>query len=416
MNRKQFLILIVLLVVLGGASYVVHQKSGADTGSGESGAGQLLLGDKFPLNDVTQVTIQNASNTVNLVKQDDLWRVRERADYPANFGDISSFLIKASQIKVTQVEEIGPSQFARFQMLPPGQGTNSGTLVELKDKDGKVIQTLTFGKKHFHKGPQNSPFGDEGFPDGRYVMVGGNQHSALLVNDGFANIEPKPEQWLKKDFFHVERAKAVSVDFPGDATNSWKLVRDTESGDWKFADAHPEDKLDSGKSYGVTTPFSSPMFNDIAVPPVKVEDYGLDKPTVVTVQTFDDFTWTVKVGKKTGDNYPLTVSVAANFPKERVPAKDEKPEDKAKADKAWADRQKELQDKLTEDKTYENWTYLLPSYSVDPLLKQRKDLLPDKKDDTKTADKTAENGAEPTKTADAGLSVTPSAMPPVDAK
>ena len=38
--------------------------------------------------------------------------------------------------------------------------------------------------------------------------------------------------------------------------------------------------------------------------------------------------------------------LAANFPKERIPAKDEKPEDKDKADKAWKDRQKQLEDKV----------------------------------------------------------------------
>ena len=53
----------------------------------------------------------------------------------------------------------------------------------------------------------------------------------------------------------------------------------------------------------------------------------------------------VKVGTKSGDAYTTVVTVSANFPKERTPAKDEKPEDKAKADKAWADRQKQLQDK-----------------------------------------------------------------------
>ena len=63
----------------------------------------------------------------------------------------------------------------------------------------------------------------------------------------------------------------------------------------------------------------------------------------MTVDTFDDFTYTVKIGKKSGDDYPVAMTVAANFPKERIPAKDEKPEDKDKADKAWKDRQKQLE-------------------------------------------------------------------------
>ena len=53
--------------------------------------------------------------------------------------------------------------------------------------------------------------------------------------------------------------RRLSVTFPV-ATNSWKIVQDTESGDWKFAEAKPEEKLDSAKASGVSNPFSSPMF------------------------------------------------------------------------------------------------------------------------------------------------------------
>ena len=84
----------------------------------------------------------------------------------------------------------------------------------------------------------------------------------------------------------------------------------------------------------------------------KPEDNGLDKPTVVTIETFDDFTYTINVGKKTGDECALTMKVAANFPKERVPLKDEKPEDKDKFDKAYAERQKKLEETLKQAKAF----------------------------------------------------------------
>ncbi len=389
MNRKQFAILVVLLVVLGGAGLLLLKKQNQESGAGEQGAGQKILGDKFPINDVAQITIKGGTNTLNLVKKDDAWRVHERDDYAANFTQISETLIKLADLKAAQVEQVGPSQLGRLELTPPGSGTNSGTLLDLKDKDGKSLKSLTLGKKHVRK-PQSatpSPYGDDGFPDGRYVMVSGNSQDALLISDPLNNLDPKPSEWLKKDFFHVERPKAVAVTFPV-ATNSWKIVRDTESGDWKFADAKPDEKLDSTKASGVSNPFSSPSFNDVLSLSAKPEDNGLDKPTLVTIDTFDDFTYTVKVGKKSGDDYPVNVAVAANFPKERIPAKDEKPEDKDKADKAWKERQKQLETKLKDAQAFEKWTYLVPSYNVDPLLKEHKDLLEEKKkEEPKPADK-----------------------------
>jgi hypothetical protein len=389
MNRKQFVILVVLLVVLGGAGLLLLKKQNQESNAGEQGAGQKILGEKFPVNDVAQITIKSGTNTLNLVKKDDLWRVRERDDYAANFQQISEVLIKLADMKAAQVEQIGPSQLGRLELTPPGSGNNSGTLVDLKDKDGKPLKSLTLGKKHVQKSKSAtpSPYGDEGFPDGRYVMVSGNSQDALLISDSLNNLEPKASEWLKKDFFHVERPKAIAVTFPV-ATNSWKIVRDTESGEWKFADAKPDEKLDTSKVSGVSNPFSSPSFNDIVSLSAKPDDNGLDKPTLVTIDTFDDFTYTVKVGKKTSDDYPIMMAVEAHFPAERIPAKDEKPEDKDKADKAWKERQKQLETKLKDAQAFAKWTYLVPSYSVDPILKDRKDLLEEKKkDEPKPADK-----------------------------
>lgn len=389
MNRKQFAILVVLLVVLGGAGYFVEQSRNRAAGAGEQGAGQKLLGDKFPVNDVAHISIKQGTNELNLVNQSDLWRVRERDNYPANFNQISETLLKARDLKVVQVESVGASQLPRLQ-LAAGQGTNAGVVVDLQNKDGKSLKTLTLGKKHSAK-PQRGQqmgFGDEGFPDGRYVMVGSNSQQALLVADPLNNLEPKPEEWLDKDFFKIERPKTIEVVYPV-ATNSWKITRDTESGDWKLADAKGDEKLDAARASGVSNPFSSPTFNDVLSPKSSPAESGLDKPTIVTVETFDDFIYTVKVGAKKEDNLSIMVSVAANFPKERVPAKDEKPEDKAKADKAWAERQKQLEDKLKQNKKYENWTYLVSNWTVDPVLKERKDLLVEKKEEPKAGEKTA---------------------------
>ena len=294
-------------------------------------------------------------------------------------------MIKAAELKVVQSEEIGASQLPRMRLVPPGQGTNSGTLLELRDKGDKTLKTVLLGKKHSRK-PQGEAMqfgGDEGMADGRYVLTGNEKSRALLIADALNSIEPKPENWLDKDFFKIERPKSIEVTFQAAATNSWKLTRDSEAGDWRLVDAKKDEKLDSGKSVGVASPFASPSFNDVIFPAGKPEDHGLDKPTMVTVETFDGFTYTVKIGQKAGEDYPITIAVTANFPKEPAVSKDEKLEEKAKADKFWQDHQKQLDDKLKREKAFEGWTYLLPAWNVDPILKERKDLLEEKKDEKK---------------------------------
>jgi hypothetical protein len=393
MNLKQLGILIAVVIVIGGAGLVLHNRQKADWSGGGAEVGKKWLGD-FPFNDVARIEIRHGTNAMNLVKKDDFWRVRERSDYPANFSQISEFLLKARDLKIVQVEEIGPSQLARME-LAPGQGSNSAVMVEFKDQADKSIRTLLLGKKHMKKSPTPSPGeGDEGFPDGRYVAVGTNSQSVALISEPLDNVDTVPDQWVNKDFVKVEKPKQIEVVFPV-ATNSWKLARETETGDWKLANTNAGEELDSSKAAGVTSPFSSASFSSV-LPGAKLDQGATNQPTLIKIETFDHFNYTITVGAKTNDDYLVTVAVAAEFPKERVAGKDEKPEDKARLDKVFKDAQQPLADKLKQEQSYQNWTYLVPGWVVDPVLKARADLLAEKKTESKTSSDTSGKPADTT--------------------
>jgi hypothetical protein len=160
------------------------------------------------------------------------------------------------------------------------------------------------------------------------------------------------------------------------ATNSWKLTRETETGDWKLANTNAGEELDSTKSSGVTSAFSSPTFNSV-LPGAKLE--GTNKPTVVKIDTFDGLNYTIDVGEKTNDDYFLTLSVSAKPATHRVAGKNEKPDDTLRLDAEFKDAQQKAAAKLKQEQTYQQWTYLVPSYAVDPVLKERSELLAEKK-------------------------------------
>jgi hypothetical protein len=193
-----------------------------------------------------------------------------------------------------------------------------------------------------------------------------------------------------------------------EATNSWTLTRDKEGGDLKLADAKEGEALDTGKASGAGYALSSPSFNDVVVDP-KPEETGLDKPITAKLETFDGFTYTVKLGKpQKEENYPLQVTVEANLPKEREVGKDEKPADKEKLDKEFKDKQTKLEEKLKNEKKFEQWTYLVAKWSVDPLLKDRKDLLKEEKKDEK---KDTNSSAKPATPADPLKDIVPQIEP-----
>jgi|SRR6266850_3531903 len=419
MNRKQLITLVVACAILGVIGWVIYNKRNSDDESAGKGGQKLVR--NFAINDVERIAIRQGQGQVNLAKQNDLWVVQERNNYPANFTTISEFVRKVAELKVGQPIQVGSSQLGRLDLLPPDKGANSGTLVEFKDKSGKSINSLLLGKKHMRKGSDDSGMGGGGWPDGRYVMVGSDVQSVAVVSDALSNIEPKPEEWLNKDFFKVENLRSISLTSTN-ATNNWKIEREKESGDWKLADAKPGEQLDTAKSGGVTSALSSPSFNDVATNTAP-DKTGLDKPILAKLSTFDGFHYEVKLGNKTGeDNYFLQMSVNASLPKERTAGKDEKAEDKTRLDKEFKEKNQKLEEKLKTEKDYEKWVYVVSKWTIDPLLKERKDLLAEKKEEPKPAETTAPTPSnapsvkpptpKPTTTAPKSATTTPNPTPP----
>jgi len=139
--------------------------------------------------------------------------------------------------------------------------------------------------------------------------------------------------------------------------------------------AYPSTPWSHGK--GCVTP------EDIEVLQAEYKDLQII-PFINLLGHFEGFLYTVSISGKTNEeNHYLKVNVQGNFAKERTPGKDEKPEDKEKLDKEFKEKTEKLQEKLKNEQKFDKWTYLVSKWSVDALLKERKDFLADKKDEKK---------------------------------
>ena len=369
MNRKQFLILVIALVVLGGAGLALFwQDIAAYRASGAKIGGKLL--PKFTLAEVAQMRLQDAKTQATLVKKDDRWVVEERGGYTADFQAIADFSVKLAELKVTQAEQVGESLLPRVELAEPSKGEGSGTLVEFKDKSGNVLGGLILGKKVLKKDPLNPlPSAKNGVPAGRYVrVVGAKDNSVVVVSDPLNAAEAGPGKWLAKDFFKADRVKTLALG-PDGAAPKWRITRDVEWGQWKFAGGGGD--LNASAAVGAANALGNMSFVDVAV---KLEE--TDKPMVAVAETFDNLTYTVKLAKKrTGDDYQVTFTVAGEPPRQRVPEKGEKPEDKERRDKDFAETLKKLEERIAREKALAKWTYVVAKSAVEPLLKGREDMV-----------------------------------------
>jgi hypothetical protein len=421
MNRKQVVALIVAVVVIGGAGLLVYKNQNKSWEASDSQLGGKVV-KNFPVNEIEQIRIKQHEGEVTLAKKNDIWVVQERNGYPANFGNISDFLRKVYDLKLAQPVRVNEKQLSRLELTPPEKGTNSATVVEFKEKGGKTATSLLLGKKQMKESPGNSPYGGGSWPNGRFVMVGNDPKTVGIVSEAFSNIEAKPEDWVDKEFFKIESHKAISVTSPG-STNNWSLIKESQTNEWRLADAKGKEELDSGKSSSVTSVLSYPSFNDVATN-TSPEATGLDKPLAVgKIDTFDGFHYDVKVGKKAEnkDDHYMQIAVSANLAKERTPGKDEKPEEKEKLDKEFKEKSSKQEEKLKNEKAFEKWVYLVPKYTLDPFFKDRKDLLKEEKKEEEKDDKgTTKTSPPPTQikpsTANPADSLVPKIGPGAEAK
>lgn len=370
MKGKQLASLLGLVAVVGGVGFYLQKDNRNSWSGGTSSAGSKVL--NLSLNDIARVTVKATDTELNLVKKDDVWTVQERANYPANFEQVSGLVRKVWELKTVQEVKVGASQFARMELVEPGKGEGAGTLLEFKDKDEKTLGALILGKKQMKKGDDAMEMfgGGGGFAVGRHVLPVGST-KVSLVSDALDDVNTKAESWLKRDFFRVDNVTSVTL------ADKWKVARENTTSDWKLDGAKPEEALDAGKVNPIATAFSSGTFADVMAPDAKLEDNA-----TVTFETSDKFTYAVKVGKPVGENYPITVAITAALAKERTPGKDEKPEDKTKLDADFTAAQKRLEEKLASEKKFEARPYLIAKGTLDQLLKDRAALLIEKKPET----------------------------------
>ena len=374
MTRKQFLILVAALAAFAAAGAWIMQSQRTAWAPADSRiGGRLVAGLK--LEDVAQVALRDAVSTLTLMRRDGAWAVKERADFPADAERVRELLLALIELKVVQTEPVAQAQRARLELAEPGAAAGAGTLLELTDGAGKSMARLLLGKKVTTRTAAAGPSPEQGVPTGRYLLSGTETGSVALVSDPLGAAQAKPDAWLSKDLIRAERVRSVAATGP-DGRERFALSRETESYDWKLAGGG---KPDLQKAQDAVSALQGMTLSDVVPDPASASA-GLDRPIVVKAQTLDGVTYTLRVGSKTADDrYFISISVGGEPAATRAAGKNETAEQKEKQDKAFAESRVRLLQNLEREKKLERWTYLVARAAVEPLLRERAQLLPEKK-------------------------------------
>ena len=429
MNKKN-LIALVVVATLGVIAYLTS-KNNDDQPSSKTGIGAEVV-KKIDPSKITAITITDKNGSVTLEQKDQQWNVLERDGFEAKFEDIQKLVSDSVTLKSLRQINASEKQYGRFELVDPSSSQDkSGLKLEFKGSDKKVLKTLLIGKKSSSNSGANagSPFGSS--ENQRFVLADGIINVIEIdFSSALNDIAADASEWLNKDdFLKIEKIESVSVNHP-DKANSWSLTREKDGDDMTLVDAKEGEKLDSSKGNSAGRVFGFANFDDVASKETDTKDIGMDKAVSANIETFEGYTFAIKMSKSGEDHY-MTVNAAgtrvpqddeskARVPqpdesKPREPGKDEKPEDKERLDKEHADnlaklitdrekthkdsqtktkadRDKAFSDNLAKLKKLEGWTFKVTSFTFDAIYKTRAEMMEEEKEE-EAADTTGLPGA-----------------------
>jgi len=358
-NARFLGVLLILLAALGGGALLVQQQAGSQKPADVAALGQPLF-KGLQAAEVTAIVIRQAKGALTIAKKDERWVLAERDDFPADFDKVREFVLKSIALKVGQSEPIGDKDRARLNL------DESGTALELRGAAGKPLAQMILGRKYFKAEPEHP---EKAIGDGRYVARPQDAKRVIVISDPLAQASTRSADWISRAGIAAEKVTSLEVrDLPGaPAGSSWRIERSGDNADWKLAGLPAGERLEITKANAAGYTFSQIELADIAPKDVKVEDTGLDKPTVVTATTLDGLTYVVKLGKPAGDNLYAIIAVTG----------EPKPEGKDAEE-----RLKKLNERLPREKALAGFTVLIPKAKLEDILKKQTDLLA-KKDSKK---------------------------------
>ena len=296
MNARFVAILVVLLVVLGGAALLAQREDRAQRPQNVATLGQPLLKD-LKAAAIARIRITEPKSVLTLERKEEGWVIAEREGFPADLAKVRDFVVKMVGLKIAQSEPIGEKDRARLSLDSP-----TATQLEFVGADGNPLAKLLVGKKIFRSEPENP---EKAPGDGRFVLSPADDKTVYMVSDPLSQTTAKTSEWIDRRSFQIEKVKTLDVRYPGG--EGWRLERAGDNAPWKLAELKPGEQVDSSRANAATYSLGLLELADVAPKGVSPEATGLDRPTRLTATTFGGLSYAVRIGKLEGQDYYVTL-------------------------------------------------------------------------------------------------------------
>lgn len=298
-------------------------------------AGALLFPDlKSRINDVSQVSISKAGESLTIRNESGKWVLAERQNYPADTGKLRQLLLALADASRLEQKTSNPDMYARLGVEDPGAESKGQ---EIRITGPETETALIVGNLAQRKY--------------RYVRIPGQAESWLI--DQNPNIPADAGGWLLQPILDIDASRVRSVTITHGDKETIKIEKaDSKASNFDVADIPAGRELSYPSiANGIAGVLSKLNLQDVA--PAAEADTGVS-PARTIFTTFDGLEVTVDSSLR-GDNTWITVSA------DQLEAAD-------KADSE-SDEASKINARLG------GWRYQIQGYKGDQLRRRWQDLL-----------------------------------------
>jgi len=359
--------------------------------------GTELMKD-LPLNAIAAITIFGPKGSVELRRGPSVWQVKNRYEYPADFGKIVDLTKKIKRTKIGRTFAATDETLTRQKLCDPKDQNASddqkGIRITLFDQKEKTIADLILGNTR-----QESSGGS-----GQYLRYADGK-TVYLVNDNFSLLEQKPEEWLEKEVINIDSKEIKAIHcYAGDSDQPlYRLERKEQGAAPKLSSPPKKGVVDTHKVDQVFESLSPLNIEDISGPPRKVEDPLPKTSTRLEYQLYDGKIITVypsSHSEKDSETAQYQVALTMDYIQPQTPDTpetskttpkkdaDNKADDQStKTDSSKNNKKKEA--KSSEDikkeamalnEKLQVWTFELAKWQYDGFITSKEGLMEAKKD------------------------------------
>jgi hypothetical protein len=230
---------------------------------------------------VKELELQNAGESVRIVKEGNDWKLTAPTPAPADSGTVDSVLSSLESLEIDEEVTATPTSLKDFGLEQPKQ-----TVKVVQDGAKEPLQLLVGDKL-----PDSS---------GVYAKLPTAARVFTLPSFGVSSLEKKPFDFRDRDLLHVKRDDVRTLEVSG-PEGGYALIKD-DKGEWAFTKPL-QTKAGRWSVDGLVGTIEGLRMESVAAEEAKdPKPFGLDKPArTVTLVSKDGATKTLEIGSSAGE-------------------------------------------------------------------------------------------------------------------